>query len=281
MSVTLLVDGHVHFHPCFQVAEFLGAASTNFRAARREVKDPEALGCLLFTESSWSHGFRAFRDGLVERSADGWSIRPTGEDCSVVACGPTGERIVLVAGRQIVTANRLEVLALGTLEEYPDGLPMAEAVGVALSSGAVTVLPWGFGKWTGGRGRLVEHLLTSPMANELYVGDNGGRPAAGPEPTLFRLARERGVPILPGSDPLPLAPEVRKPGRIGFVLRGHVPPEKPAAAIAALLAARTQPPRFGKLESFPTFVRRQVALRMRGKRARPAIAPLTTGELRS
>jgi hypothetical protein len=278
LSVTLLVDGHVHFHPCFGVAEFLEAAASNFQAARREVGDSAAVGCLLFTENSWRHAFRAFRDGLVERSAEGWSIQPTAEACSLIARGPTGGRLMLFAGRQIVTAERLEVLALCTIEQYPDGLPMAEAVSRALSTGAVTVLPWGFGKWTGGRGRVVEHMLTSPLADELYLGDNGGRPAAGPEPRLFRLARARGVPVLPGSDPLPLAPEVRKPGRVGFVLKGRVPAETPAAAIAALLAARTQPPRFGRLESLPTFVHRQVALRLRRKKTPTPTAWMATEE---
>jgi hypothetical protein len=263
VSVTLLIDGHVHFHPCFAVGEFLEAAASNFRAARREVGDAAAVGCLLFTENSWRHSFRAFQDGLVERSADGWRVEPTAEDCAVVVLGPADERLVIVAGRQIVTADRLEVLALGTTSEYPDGLPMNEALGLALSTGAVTVVPWGFGKWTGGRGRIVERILSSSVADELYIGDNGGRPAAGSEPALFRLARDRGVPILPGSDPLPLAPEVRKPGRIGFVLRGLAQLETPAATIAARLATREQPPRFGRLESLPTFLHRQVALRLR------------------
>ena len=76
---------------------------------------------------------------------------------------------------------------------------------------------------------------------------------------------------------MPLAPEVRKPGRVGFVLKGSIPPEKPAAAIAALLATRTQPPRFGRLESLATFVHRQVALRMRAKEARPPSAVASEG----
>lgn len=262
MVTTLLVDGHVHYHPCFGVGRFLEAALSNFRAARDEVGRQNALGCLMFTESSWSHYFRAFANGLIEREAPDWGVETTDEECSLVAYKDGDERLLLVAGRQIVTAERLEVLALATRDDYPDGLRIDEAVERTVSSGAVTVLPWGFGKWTGKRGRMVRRILTSPSADEIFVGDNGGRPALGPHPALFRLAEARGVPILPGSDPLPLPAEVGKPGRYGFVLEGPADPRAPAGAIKAILAKRTTPRRFGRLEGFTTFVRRQAAVRI-------------------
>jgi hypothetical protein len=262
---TLLVDAHVHYHACFGIEAFLDAALANFRAARREADDPRALGCLMFTESSWSHYFRAFTDGLIERSTEGWAVEPTAEDCSIVARRNDNERLVLIAGRQIVTSNRLEVLALATLEEYPDDVPIREAIDRGLATGAVTVLPWGFGKWVGARGRIVKETLTSPLAERLYVGDNGGRPRLVPEPALFRLARDAGVPILRGTDPLPLPPEVRKPGRFGFMLKGRFAPEAPAAAIREMLTTRSQPRPFGRLEGLVQFMHRQVALRLRPK----------------
>jgi hypothetical protein len=268
---TLLIDGHVHYHPGFGVARFLEAAVSNFRAARDEVGQQNAVGCLMFTESSWSHYFRAFANGLIEREASDWSVETTDEECSLVACKDRDERLLLVAGRQIVTAERLEVLALATTDEYPDGLAIHEAVERTLSSGAVTVLPWGFGKWTAGRGRMIRDILVSPSADEIFVGDNGGRPALAPRPALFRLAEARGIPILPGSDPLPLPAEVGRPGRYGFVLQGPVDPQAPATAIRTMLATRSQPRRFGRLERFATFVQRQAALRLRrGQRGRSA-----------
>jgi hypothetical protein len=265
----LLVDGHVHYHSCFGVRDFLEAARSNFQAARREVGDPDAMGCLMFSESAWSHHFRAFADGLIERATRDWTVEATDEACSVVARKDGNAELLLIAGRQIVTAERLEVLALATLQEYPDALPIGEAIDLALSTGAVTVLPWGFGKWTGGRGRIVRHILSSPVADELCVGDNGGRPAAGPEPALFALARETGVPILPGSDPLPLPAEVRKPGRCGFLLQGPVDLHAPAAGIREMVSSRAQPRRYGRLERLATFVHRQAALRLRRNDDRP------------
>ena len=270
MTKTFLVDGHVHFHPCFGVRDFLEAAVTNFDAARLEVGRPEAVGCLMFTENAWRHDFTAFADGLVTRSAPEWAVTATSEDFSLLARRKDGATLIFVAGRQLVTEERLEILALGTRHRYSDGLPMAEAVESVATTDALTVLPWGFGKWTGRRGRLVKELLASPRGRHLFVGDNGGRAAVGPNPPLFGLARERGIPILPGSDPLPLPAEVRKPGRFGFVLEGEIDQHAPASSIKRLLLERIQPRRFGRLEGLATFAHRQVALRLR--------KPTTDGE---
>lgn len=263
MSTTLLVDGHVHCHPCFDVETFLTAAARNFDAARRELGQPDAVGCLMLTENSWNHYFRAFVDGLIERETREWRVQETTESCSLFAGSHEGGRLLIIAGRQVVAADRLEVLALATAREFSDGLPFREALEQVVQSGAVPVLPWGFGKWTGARGRIVRALLSSPDAGAFCLGDNGGRPEHTPTPSLFRVALEKGVPILPGSDPLPLPAEARKPGRYGFVLRGPVDAEAPAASVRSLLATRAQPRRFGRLESPWTFVLRQTQLRLR------------------
>jgi hypothetical protein len=263
VSTTLLVDGHVHCHACFEVGTFLAAAARNFEAAKREMGHSEAVGCLMLTENSWNHYFRAFAEGLIERETREWRVQETTESCSLFATNPAGARLLIIAGRQVVAADRLEVLALATTREFSDGLPFQEALEKVVESGAVPVVPWGFGKWTGARGRIVRALLSSPEADTLCLGDNGGRPAHAPTPSLFRVALERGVPILPGSDPLPLPAEVRKPGRYGFVLQGPIDAEAPASSVRSLLATRAQPRRFGRLESPWTFVLRQTQLRLR------------------
>ena len=268
MTTTLLVDGHVHFHPCFQVGAFLDAAASNFASGRSEVGSADAVGCLMLTENAWRHDFRAFSRGLGARTAPEWTVTPTEEDRSLLARRDDGERLFLVAGRQVVTAERLEVLALGTLDEFSDGLPLDEALAAVGSSGALPVIPWGFGKWTGRRGRMVGDLLASPEADSLFLGDNGGRPRALPTPPLFGVARDRGIPILRGSDPLPLPREVRKPGRFGFVIETSSDLRAPDAAIKAALADRTQPEGYGRLERLPTFAHRQISLRLRRRAAR-------------
>lgn len=256
----------MHYHPCFGVARFLESARLNFRRVSREIGHSHALGCLMFSESSWAHYFRAFREGLIESEAPDWTVEPTDEDHSLLVTSSDGDRLLLIAGRQVVTSERLEVLALATSEEYEDGRPLREAAARVASSGAVPVLPWGFGKWTGRRGRAVRDLLSSSLADELYLGDNGGRPGLMREPRMFRLGRERGVPVLPGSDPLPIPAEVGKPGRYGFVLQGPLNARSPAASVRAMIATRTPARSFGRLERLPTFVLRQTQLRLQKRR---------------
>ena len=94
-----------------------------------------------------------------------------------------------------------------------------------------------------------------------FLGDNGGRPRVASAPRLFRLAEERGIAVLPGSDPLPFPGQVRKVGGYGFVLTGDVVPERPAAGLKRILAGLTQsPPSFGRRESLPGFVRSQLGM---------------------
>jgi hypothetical protein len=181
--------------------------------------------------------------------------------------------LVLIAGRQIVTAERLEVLALGTLGTFADGLPISTVLDQVADAGALAVLPWGFGKWIGGRGRIIRDLLNSHRASRLFVGDNGGRLSIAPEPSLLMDARQQGIPILPGTDPFPFAEQVRRPLSYGFVLAAHVTGTAPAASIKqALQARRAQPEVFGRCTGVADFVSNQLAMQWRKRRAKAGSA---------
>lgn len=52
-----------------------------------------------------------------------------------------------MAGRQIVTAEKLEVLALGTDLDIDDGRPIREVLSLVTENGGLPVIPWGAGKW--------------------------------------------------------------------------------------------------------------------------------------
>ena len=110
--------------------------------------------------------------------------------------------------------------------------------------------------------------LVSSAAAGLFIGDNGGRPRALPRSSLFELAASRGIYNLPGSDPLPLGWEIRKPGSLGCMLEGPVDLSRPCEdIIGMLLKLRAQPLLFGDTESLPGFARSQVALRLAGRSA--------------
>lgn len=186
---------------------------------------------------------------------------------------PGGERLLVVAGRQVRTREGLEMLGLATTEEFPDGLSFEDALARVRWSGAVPVLPWGFGKWWFYRGGLIEALLRRPEPKWIFLGDNGGRPAVGGTPRLLREARRRGIPVLPGSDPLPLAGHEARAGSYGFLVREGVDEQQPAAALRQWLRGlAVQPPTFGGCQRLTQFCRDQIHLRLRPSRI-PAPAP--------
>jgi hypothetical protein len=269
-----LLDGHVHIHDVFDFAAMLDHASENRdSAALRQGLSPAVPGVLMLTESRGADGFRraAKRAGLrIGR----WRVQPTGESMSLRLESGNDAPLLLIAGRQIVTAERLEVLALGTLTTFVDGLPIDTVLSQVDDAGALPVLPWGFGKWMGGRGRIVRDLLDSPRASRVFVGDNGGRLSVAPEPSLFKVARQRGILILPGTDPFPFAEQVRRPLSYGFVLAADVAGSAPAACIQQALQARqAQPEVFGRCAGVADFVRNQLAMQWRKRRATAGPAP--------
>jgi hypothetical protein len=262
-----LVDGHVHIHPSYDLDEFLETAAQNLRHAALALGLPDTTpACLMLAESAHTDRFAELR-GRGSRGRRGWEVTATGEDVSLMARRDGQPPLFVVAGSQIVTRERLEVLALACSRRIPDGWTLGAVVDDVLAAGAIAVVPWGFGKWWFKRGTIVRNLIASPRGSSLYLGDNGGRLSWTPRPRLFEVARAKGIRVLPGSDALPLSGQQGKVGRFGFVLEGSLDPQAPARAVAACLAGtRAQPRAFGRREHLPGFVRSQIAMQLRGRR---------------
>ncbi len=261
---TFLVDGHVHFYDCFDDRVFLDAADDNFRAAAAQLGlGADSTACLMFTESSGDHHYRRFRSMASAGSGMPWSFRETQEDCSLVASKDGSERLVLIAGRQIVTAEGLEVLALGCDREFADGQSLPQAVDAVLETGAVAAVPWGFGKWWLRRGELLGRYLRGGGSTKVFLGDNANRLQWAMPPALFRWGAAHGVAVLPGTDPLPFPTEATNVGSYGFVLNGAGDRDRPAASIVSLLKAGSgQPPVYGRRESVVSFCLNQVRMQI-------------------
>ena len=266
LAGTLLIDAHVHCHEGVDPAAFLGHAARNLAAAAAAEGLRPAAGWLLFTEMAGDHTFTALREGA--RELPGWRLIPTDEAVSLLARGAGDFPLVLVAGRQIVTGEGLEVLALCAPGPFADGQELAASVAAVREAGGLAVLPWGFGKWWGARGKALVHFLEQAAPGTVFLGDNRGRPAPVAAPRPFALAAERGILSLPGSDPLPLAAERDAVGRYGFVVEGAVDPARPAAGILRLLQGLERQPRtFGRRQTLAPFLARQIAMQWRKRRA--------------
>lgn len=261
------VDAHVHIYDCFQVGALLDAASKNFQreATRLRLNEPH-LGCLLLAETSRDHWFQRLLELATHRRfVGGWRLSSVADDnCAVMATGGNRQRLVLVAGRQVVTRQGLEILALITRETFEDGAATEAILAAILKADALAVLPWGVGKWLGQRGRTIRQLMTSPAAEDLFLGDIFGRPTFWPRPRLFSSAAPADAKILPGSDPLPLPWQETKPGCYGFAIEGPISLSKPAQDLKILLrhcnAAKIRA--YGRRERALDFFRNQASIRL-------------------
>ena len=266
----ILIDAHVHIYECFDLETFLDSALKNFKAeAARCGQEDSFTALLLLTETAkenWFHrltGYAGGQSGTGTKSVGNWTFHRTNENSSLHArCGSTQD-VFLIAGRQIVTAEHLEVLALATARTFRDGSPVMELIEAVKKSGAIPVIPWGFGKWIGKRGMVLTKTLNSPEASGLFIGDNANRPALWPQPSHFKLAASKGIRVLPGSDPLPFASEYWRPGSFGFSVHGSIIPEHPGRDLKRILldaTKRFEP--YGHFEHPWRFFRNQSAIQI-------------------
>jgi hypothetical protein len=259
-AMPTLIDAHVHLHACHDWGRVLDSALRNFtQTPLASTVEAQRDNVLLLTEMRSDDAFAALRSGAG--SARGWRFEPTGEAESLCAVRSTGARLCLVAGRQIETLERIEVHAIATDKHFEDGRPVSDTLAAVSDSGALPVLPWGFGKWWGKRGSLVRRLVRTPPVPHLALGDNAGRPTPSLSPLLL-FGAKCGLKVLPGTDPLRIASHQDLVGSFGWVLSSRIDAERPAAWLrAALRDGRTAGQVFGRRLSFADALRAQWALR--------------------
>lgn len=263
----IFVDGHVHIYDCFSVAAVFDAAAANLAVTASRLAGArryDAVLCLVEGATErFLDGVRGGDKGRVWRGSHGyWEAEPSNEPESLVV-RRGGARLAVIAGRQLVTRERLEVLALGTTAPLRDGDPIEATLAAVHETGAAAVLPWGVGKWLGQRGTVVARILADPQWRHVFVGDNGNRLALSPEPAQLAAARRAGRCVLPGSDPLPLPGQEARVGSYGFAVDADLDSLHPAAALLAILQSGASVVPFGRRAQLGRFVGSQLALKLR------------------
>jgi len=230
-----LLDGHVHFYPGVDLGCALTAGHDNLMRAAGKDAEAEALPCLLLTETARDDAFAELAAGRLV--AAGWRVEARPKDPLGLTCtrASDGAQVLIVAGRQIVTFEMIEILAYGTRSRFEDGRPAAEVLGALAGASVPAALPWGLGKWIGRRGQIVSNLLAERSRPGLMLGDNAGRPYGWPTPPLFGKAASRGVAVLPGSDPLPLPHAEAGIGRYGARLDVRIDSDRPGLSLCDTL----------------------------------------------
>jgi hypothetical protein len=263
----LVVDTHVHIHECFELEAFMTAAAANLaRAIGHPAAADTATGALCLTEVEGTSVFddlSSLSAANEERLGD-WRPYSTPDPRVLLFEAPASIPILMVAGRQIRTREGLEVLALGCREAIEDGLTIDRALEETQLAGALPIIPWGFGKWTLDRGDTIRKLIDNRGPEAFCLGDVGGRWKGLPEPSLLVTGRERGFAILPGSDPLPFAREVYRPGSSGVVLPHSASVDRVLEDLLHNLQQTADESRaYMHLESLGLFIRHQIGMQMR------------------
>jgi hypothetical protein len=133
------------------------------------------------------------------------------------------------------------------------------------------VVPWGFGKWLGERGKRVRTVLDSAGSAVLAVGDNGGRLAAWGVPALIRESETRGFRVVPGTDPFPFGRDYRRVGAFGFVAELALDDAAPWRSLRDWLESSPRSPqRFGAACGPVRFVVNQVGMQLYNRFLRKA-----------
>jgi hypothetical protein len=177
-------------------------------------------------------------------------------------------RLILVGGRQIATAEGLEVLALGAVGPFADREPVETTIDAVRKQDGVPVIPWGFGKWWRRRGAIVQRLVADHARFPLlFLGDSAGRPGMAPRPRLLTEAERQHRAVLPGTDPLPLPGEEKKVGRLVFLVEREIDADRPFTWLRdGLIHCGTSPLTFGAYERPAVFLLRQISMQMRKQR---------------
>lgn len=263
---TWFVDGHAHLYPWFSRDRAFNLAQANFericRTAPIPIDTPKVLALADPADFDSGSDLMALTQ---ENGVSEWRVRPSRDGTGFVAARKRdGATLFLVLGSQVRTAEGLEVLSLASLEVFQDGKPLEECVAEVRRRTGFAVLPWGVGKWTFSRGHRVEILLKQEGGPGLLVGDNSGRLDRIRRPRLLHLAEDLGIPVLPGSDPLPLAGQERKLGQYGFLLQGGFDPDAPGDSLRnALKNLRSQPRSIGHRDGLVPFLLSQVRMQVR------------------
>lgn len=260
---TILIDGHAHLYPDYDIVAGLDAAKEAFRQARRSIPGAQkGQDCLILVDHPSAEGFRM----LCESGVTGWQLRRLDSLTLKATREKDGASLLTFSGRQVRAANGLEVLGLLMNKRIPEGGALRECTECVLTEGGVAVLPWGFGKWWGNRGDEVRAMLESSLGRRIALSDSSTRP-----PGLvwsgrrqFELAKRLQVPILAGTDPLPLPDEEMRLGSFGFMLQGLIDLDRPAQSMHRILNSISASPRtFGRRETLIHGLRLQMAMQFR------------------
>jgi hypothetical protein len=189
---------------------------------------------ICLTETPGCHFFNRLRDEGPEWMGPFAKGQSWGSRCLEVRTFDAAS-LFIFPGQQIVTSERLEVLALVSEVDMPSGEETKVTLRRVQESGAFAVFPWSLGKWWGKRGEILNETIAVASAGDFALSDSSLRPWWLLPPSQFALAKERGLPILAGTDPFPQSGQEQLVGRYASYFSSGFDSAMPAESMLALL----------------------------------------------
>ena len=237
--MSAIVDFHGHLYPRYDLDNLFRSLIAH---SRRRFPESDGIPVFCLAERAGQQWFAETRTQGVHRLDCGWIAEPC-EDGLSIRLEKDGRILFIVAGRQIISAERLEVLSLALDLSMDDGSPTEHVIERILESEGVPILPWSPGKWMGHRGEIVQQMLDRFGPKKIAVGDTIMRPTFYSGGWVFRESRKAGFIHLPGSDPLPISGEEKQVGRYSALI--DIPCKQPGAEIRDFIGK-------GKFPDYPS-----------------------------
>jgi len=235
----IAIDGHLHWYAQYQMDKAFNCLVRNLdrMTSKMRTEGQNVFKMAFLVEPANCHFFEQLRDKRIDCSMLNADVVPGNDGLSLSFVQQGICRLCLIAGKQIVTRERIEILGVPLMQTIPDNLPAQDVINCIVENNGIPVLPWAPGKWFFRRGRLVKELIDNSSPTELAVCDTSLRPILWPLPALMRRAGKKGLVFIAGSDPLPLPGEEKQMGSYGFVYNGPFDKEQPAHSVRQLLSS--------------------------------------------
>ena len=197
----------------------------------------------------------------TQSSIAGWLVSDI-QNQPAVLLQKSDQKIIFIAGRQVITKQGLEVLALFNDVQYEDGVDIQTIIEKINDNEGIAVLPWGVGKWLGKRGSIITNLLDTNTPEKFAIADISARPALWPLPDQFKLASTSGYSFLYGTDPLPLKSDQSRIASAGMTMELSSDESQAISELKSALLKQTDVETYGKRVSAYRFIKDQLMLRL-------------------
>ncbi|MBC8183641.1 hypothetical protein H8E88_21320 [candidate division KSB1 bacterium] len=242
-QTTLLIDGHIHLYPVFDLIQAIKKGRKNLlsNAKKKNINLTNAVPVLLLVERSDTNFFDELANS-PEKYNQGEIKFVKAKDNLTIKVEKNSETILYIfAGRQLVTSENLEALSLISDYNVSDKEKnMDEIIPLIKNAGGITALNWAPGKWFGNRGKIINEQIEKQSPENIYIGETTMRPTVWLKPKLIKKAEQKGFRVMAGSDPLPFKGEENEIGSFGFTVEGEFDPKNPAQSMRNIFSDPTK-----------------------------------------